>query len=90
MSGFTAEQLQQMESVVTKAIRREFTHVGIVVSSDADVIELRKDFAFNRALRFTLNGLAAKIGWAVMLVVLGGVFWIGKLGLDAWKAATGG
>ena len=87
MQGFSPEQLQQLEATVRKAVREEMADAGLRLDDGNHVDEARRDFMFLRALRKGLNGTAAKIGWAVILAILGGVFYVFNAGLAFWKGS---
>lgn len=79
--GFTKEQLEQLRSV----FREELADAGLRLDSAAHQDEAREDFRFVRRLRKGVDGTAAKIGWAIILAMLGGVVWLLTAGLNAWK-----
>ena len=85
MDGFSQEQLKQLETTVRKAVREEMADAGLRLDDGDHVDEARRDFMFLRALRQGLNGTAAKVGWAVILALLAGVFWLFNAGLTFWK-----
>lgn len=85
MEGFTQEQLLQLETTVRKAVREEMADAGLRLDDGDHVDEARRDFMFLRSLRRGLNGTAAKVGWAVILAILGGIFWLFNAGLTFWK-----
>lgn len=82
---FTASQVAQLTLIVKEAIREEMADGGLRLDGD-HIDQAREDFRFLRKLRTGIDGLASKIGWAVIAAILGGVVWIVQLGLNAWKA----
>lgn len=83
--GFSAEELQQLEAIVEKGVRKGFADAGLRTDEADQIDEARKDFAFVRSLRRGINGTASKIGWVVILAVLGGAFWLFQMGLNVWR-----
>lgn len=83
--GFTPEQLDQLEQIVQVGVRKGFSDAGLRTDEADQIDEARKDFSFVRALRKGVNGTASKIGWAVIMAVLGAVFWLVNSGLNVWK-----
>jgi len=79
------EQLQQIEAVVRRAVREEISEAGLRIDGPDYVDMAREDFRFLRKLRTGIDGLAAKIGWALITALLGGVVWLLTLGANAWK-----
>lgn len=89
MSGFDAEQLRQLDTVVRKAVREEMGDAGLRLESPAEQDEARRDFMWVRATRLGINGIAGKVGWLVIAAVLGAVFFIVQLGLNEWRKNGG-
>ena len=85
MSGFTAEQLRQIEAVVRGAVREELADSGLRLEGAEHQDEARRDFMFLRSLRRGVNGTAAKIGWLVIAAVCGAVIWLVNSGLSVWR-----
>lgn len=77
---FSAEQMEQLHSV----FREELADVGLRVDPD-HIDEARKDFMFIRSLRRGLNGAAAKVGWFILLAVVGGAIALLTLGVKVWR-----
>jgi len=84
-TGLTQEQLQQIESVVRRAVREEISEAGLRIDGPDHVDMAREDFRFLRKFRTAVDGLAAKIGWALITALIGGVIWLFTLGANAWK-----
>lgn len=85
MAGFTAEQLNQIRTV----FREELADAGLRLDGPDHQDAAKEDFRFVRRLRLGMEGMSAKIGWAIIAAVLGGVIFIFDLGIKAWKAAGG-
>lgn len=86
MSGFTQEQLGQLEKIVEDGVRKVFADAGLRTDEADQIDEARKDFSFVRSLRTGINGIASKIGWAIIMAVLGGAIWVFNMGLNFWNA----
>lgn len=86
MSGFTQEQLSQLEKIVEEGVRKGFADAGLRTDEADQIDEARKDFSFVRSLRKGINGIASKIGWAVIMAVLGGAIWVFNMGLNFWAS----
>ena len=78
---FSAKQLAQLRMV----LREEFGDVGLRIDGPDHIDEARRDFVFLRSFRRGASGLASKIGWAVILAILGAVMWLVNSGLTFWK-----
>jgi len=87
MAAFSAEQLQQIETTVRKAVREEMADAGLRLDDASHQDEAREDFRFIRRLRKGVDGTAAKIGWLVIAAMVGGLIWIFNLGLNLWRGA---
>lgn len=85
MPGLTQEQLQQIESVVRRAVREEISDAGLRLDGPDHVDMARDDFRFLRKLRTGVDGIAAKIGWALIAALIGGLIWLVNLGVTTWK-----
>jgi hypothetical protein len=83
--AFSPEQLAQLEGVVRKAVREEMGDFGLRVDGPDHVDKAREDFRFIRKLRTAVDGLASKVGIAVIMAILGAIFWIFNSGLQFWK-----
>lgn len=81
MEGFTKEQLEQLRSV----FREELADAGLRLDSADHQDDARRDFMFLRSLRKAVNGTAAKVGWVVILAVLGAIGWLFNSGLNVWR-----
>jgi hypothetical protein len=79
--AFSHEQLEQLRAV----FREELADAGLRIDGADHVDEARRDFMFLRTLRKGVNGIAGKIGWAVIMALLGVVFWLVQSGLTFWK-----
>lgn len=83
--GFTEEQKRELAAIVEQGVRRGFADAGLRTDEADQIDEARKDFAFVRSLRKGVNGAASKIGWTVILAVIGAFVWIFNNGLNLWK-----
>jgi hypothetical protein len=83
--GFTDEQKRELAAIVEQGVRRGFADAGLRTDEADQIDEARRDFAFVRSLRKGVNGAASKIGWAVIMAVLGAIFWLFNSGLQFWK-----
>ena len=80
--AFSAAQIKQLRTI----FREELADAGLRLDDAEHQDEARRDFMFLRGLRRTLNGMAAKIGWAIIMALLGALFFLVNTGLSAWKA----
>lgn len=83
--ALSSEQLQQIEAVVRRAVREEISDAGLRLDDAAHQDEAREDFRFLRRMRKAIDGIASKVGVAVIMAILGGVFWLFTAGLNFWK-----
>jgi len=90
MDGFTPEQLQQLEATVRRAVKEELSDAGLRLDDATHQDEAREDFRLLRKMRKGIEGVSSKIGWAVILAILGGVVFVFDLGIKAWRAGGGG
>lgn len=81
----TDVQIRQIETAVRKAIREELADAGLRIDDGEHQDEAREDFRFLRRLRKGLDGAAAKVGWTIMLALIGGLLWIVNAGLNVWR-----
>lgn len=84
--AFSPEQLAQIERVVRKAVREEMGDAGLRLDDASHQDQAREDFRFIRRLRRGVDGVTSKVGWAVILAVLGGIVFVFDLGIKAWRA----
>ena len=61
---------------------------GLRLETDEQQDEARADFRFIRSMRKGVNGLASKIGWAIILAFLGGLIFIFTQGLSFWNRGS--
>ena len=85
---FTQAQLEQLKTIVFEGVQEALADSGLRIDEPAHQDEAREDFRFVRKLRRGVDGIASKIGWAIIAAVLGGVVWLVQAGLQAWKAMT--
>lgn len=86
---FSATQVEQLRDIIATTIHAEFANVGMFVGDDEQVNAMRKDLGFLRWVREAGNRAAQKLGWLVIATLAGGVFYIAKLGVDAYLAMHG-
>jgi cell division protein FtsX len=79
---FSPEQLEQLRNL----FREELADAGLRIDGPEHVDEAREDFRFMRRLRKGAQGTAAKVGWAVIVAILGGAVWLFTNGINAWRA----
>lgn len=83
---FSPEQLRQLETVVRKAVREEMGDAGLRLDDAEHQDKAREDFRFVRRVRLAAEGVAGKVGGAVLLAVVGGAIWLVSAGINAWKS----
>ena len=76
--------MQQIESVVRRAIREEFADAGLRVDDQPAQDEAREDFRFVRKLRKSWDGAVTKVGNAVLLAAIAIVGTIATIGFWSW------
>lgn len=81
--AFSQAQLEQLRQV----FREELGDAGLRIDGPDHVDEAREDFRFVRRLRKGVNGVAAKVGWAVITAVIGAGIWIFTNGLNFWRGS---
>ena len=82
---FTRAQLAQLTDAIRHAVREELADAGLRIDGIDHQDAAKEDFRFLRRLRVGLDGAAAKIGWAIIAAMLGGLVWIVGAGLNAWR-----
>jgi hypothetical protein len=63
---------EELEARMLRAAKRALDDAGLSLEDKEDRAEAREDFRFLRRLRKAVDGVAAKIGYAVIAVVTGG------------------
>jgi hypothetical protein len=81
--AFSPAQLAQLRQV----LREELSDAGLRIDGPDHIDEAREDFRFIRKLRQGINGMASKIGWAVIAAFIGALIWIFTMGLNVWKGS---
>ena len=76
--------MQQIESIVRRAIREEFADAGLRVDDQSQQDEAREDFRFVRKLRKLWDATASKTGNTVLIAALFVVGAIISLGFWSW------
>lgn len=61
---------------VRRGVRAELSAVGLRVDDPEDQDEAKEDFRFVRRLRRGVDGVAGKIGGAVILAAVSGALWL--------------
>lgn len=74
-----------LEDLVRKAIRDEFSAVGLRVDDAESQDKAREDFRFLRKMRQSFDGAASKIGYTILLALFGGISWLIMQGANVWK-----
>ena len=68
-----------------RVVREEFGDIGLHIDSSEHQDTAREDLRFLRKFRQGVDGTASKLGWMIIVAFFGGIFWIMKLGFDAWR-----
>jgi hypothetical protein len=79
MTGRVLEP-EEIEAIVRKAVRAEFSNAGLLIDEDEHVFQVRDDFRFLRKLRMAIDGASSRVGQAVLMAALAGfvsAFWMG-------------
>jgi len=63
----------ELKDLIKEAVAEAFFEAGLRTDEHEHIEEARKDFAFIRRLRMSADGVASKIGWAVLSVLGTGV-----------------
>ena len=79
--GFSSEQVGQIRS----AFREELADAGLRLNDASQQDEARRDFMFLRSFRTGINGFASKIGWVVILAIVGAALTLFQMGVNAWR-----
>lgn len=61
----------EFKMLIKDSMREELAACGLLVTTDAERIEAQVDFRFMRKLRMMFDGVAHKIGGAILLGVVG-------------------
>ena len=83
-TSFSNEQVEQLRTV----LREEFGDVGIRMDGPDHVDDAREDFRFLRRMRRGVNGAASKVGWIVILAIVGIIALNFKDGISFWKGGA--
>jgi hypothetical protein len=81
---FSAIQLEQLRML----FREELADAGLRIDGPEHVDDAREDFRFVRRTRRFVENFASKVGWVVILSIVGGIIWLFNLGLNAWRGLT--
>jgi len=74
---------EELKALLREAIREEFFAIGLRADEETHVEEARRDFFFLRRLRLSAEGVASKVGMAILLSLVTGiltVLWFGLKG----------
>lgn len=82
---FTKAQLAQLTDAIRAAVREELAEAGLRLDDSDHQDAAKEDFRFLRRLRIGLDGVAAKIGWAIIAAIISGMLWLVNSGLDVWR-----
>lgn len=75
---------QELENLISKAVRREFSNAGLRIDEDEHQDAAREDFRFLRKFRQAFDGASGKVGGFVLISILGGIAWLIGLGVSAF------
>ena len=78
---------EELEDLIRKAVRAEFSAVGLRVDEPEYQDQAREDFRFLRKMRGAFDGAASKIGYTILLAIAGGISWLVLQGLNVWKGS---
>ena len=79
-----------IDKLVEKAVRQTLLQIGLVTTSDADMRETQKDFAYLRDLRNGSNAMKSKTLLAIVGIIITAVSTLIWLGLNTIFAVHGG
>ena len=82
---FSPVQMAQLRLAMKETVEEAFADAGLRVDEGDNQDEARRDFMFLRAWRRGVNGGAAKIGWFVIIALMGGLWWLIQMGLSVWN-----
>ena len=82
---FTKAQLAQLTAAIRAAVREELADAGLRLDDSDHQDAAKEDFRFLRRLRIGLDGVASKIGWAIIAAIISGMLWLVNSGLDVWR-----
>lgn len=82
-AGFSPVEMKQLRDM----FREELADAGLRIDGPEHVDDAREDFRFLRRFRVGMNGLAGKIGWAVIIAIVGAAITLFTMGLNAWKGS---
>ena len=85
---FTRAQLAQLTDAFRAVVREELADAGLRLDGTDHQDAAKEDFRFLRRLRTGIDGAVSKVGWAIIVALLGGVVWLIQAGLDAWRHMT--
>ena len=71
-----------IDSIVEKAVRQTLLQIGIVTTSDADMRETQRDFAYLRDLRIGSGAMKSKVVIAVVGIIITATSTLIWLGLN--------
>lgn len=63
---------EELRELIQEAVRAELAAVGLRTDDAASTEATREDLRFTRRLRLTMDGIASKIGMAVITVFVAG------------------
>lgn len=62
-----------LKALMREAVREELFAIGLRADEQEHIEAARRDFTFLRRCREAVEGLAAKVGWFVIMTVMGGL-----------------
>lgn len=75
----------ELETLIRKAVRDELDAAGLRIDEPEARDAAREDFRFLRKMRNAFDGAASKIGYTILLALVGGVIWLVTQGLAFWR-----
>lgn len=85
MTGKPVSSMTEDEfaNLIRASVRAEFAAIGLRVDDPEDQDEAREDMRLIRRLRKGFDGIASKIGGAIILALVSGLLWLIYLGTHA-------
>jgi len=75
---------EELQAIVREGVRDALHDVGLRADDPKAVEEAREDFRFVRRLRQGVDGVASKVGMAIVLSIVGGLITLLTFGLKAF------
>jgi hypothetical protein len=74
---------EELKATFREAVREELAMIGLAGDDWEDRERIRDDVRFMRRMRLAMNGVAVKLGYAIILSIAGAIISIFILGLQA-------